>query len=73
MNNLINIEPTIVNYTVIVDTISDMSGFAVEIIDKYNSKCYTLSNIYPNKDKAIQEADTFVNNLFEVEISTNIN
>ena len=73
MNDLINIEPTIVNYTVIVDTISDMSGFTVEIVDKYNLKNYTLSKIYPNKEKAIQEADAFVNNLFEVETSMNIN
>ena len=73
MNNLINIEPTIVNYTVIVDTISDMSGYTIEIVDKLNSKNYTLSHIYLDKEKAIQEANDFINNLFEQELMLIIN
>jgi len=73
LNNLINIEPTIVNYTVIVDTISDMSGYTIEIVDKLNSKNYTLSHIYLDKEKAIQEANDFINNLFEQELMLIIN
>lgn len=73
MNDLINIEPTIVNYTVIVDTISDMSGYTIEIVDKLNSKNYTLSHIYLDKEKAIQEANEFINNLFEQELMLIIN
>lgn len=60
-------------YTIRVDNITDMSGFVVEILDRFNSKNYTLSGIYSERSVAIKDADEFVNNLFEKEILGYIN
>jgi len=60
-------------YTIRVDNITDMSGYVVEILDKFNSKNYTLSGIYSERSVAIKDADAFVNDLFEKEISMFIN
>jgi len=35
-------------YTIRVDNITDMSGYVVEILDKFNSKNYTLSEFIQN-------------------------
>jgi hypothetical protein len=73
MNELIDIEEGYAKYTIIIDTIADMSGYTVEIIDRYNNRNYNLCDIYQDQKIAIQEADEFVNNLFELEISMLIN
>lgn len=62
-----------VKYTIKVDTIADMPGYVVEIIDKYNAERYTLSGVYLERAVAIKDADAFVNDLFEKEISMFIN
>jgi len=62
-----------VKYTIKVDSIADMHGYAVEIIDKFNAERYTLSGVYLERAVAIRDADAFVNDLFEKEISMFIN
>ena len=60
-------------YTINIDPIADMFGYAVEIIDKEYYQNYTLSGVYPDRVLAIKEADTFINNLFEEEHTLFIN
>jgi len=62
-----------VKYTIKIDAVSDMCGYAVEVIDKYRSERHTLSGVYLERKIAIKEADAFVNDLFEKEISMFIN
>lgn len=64
---------TPVKYTIRIDSISDIVGYAVEIIDRYNYKTYSLSGVYTERELAVKEADKFVNDLFEQEISMFIN
>lgn len=65
--------PIPIDYTIKIDSISDMIGYAVEVVDSYNLKYYTLSGLYMNKNLAVTEACTFVNNLFDKEILMLIN
>lgn len=62
-----------VKYKIKIDSVSDMLGYVVEIIDKYNSKNYTLSGIFLERTIALREADAFVNDLFEKELTMYIN
>jgi hypothetical protein len=66
-------DTSLVKYTIKLNTLADMAGFVVEIVDKYNSKDYTLDKVYREKDIAIIDANTFINDLFEEEISMLIN
>lgn len=66
-------ENTPIQYTIKIDRISDMLGYMVEVVDKFNSKNYTLSGLYLERKTAIKDADAFVNDLFEKEISMYIN
>jgi len=50
-----------------------MGGYVVEIVDRFNLKNYTLSGVYSERSVAIKDADAFVNDLFEKEISMFIN
>jgi len=62
-----------VKYTIKIDSVSDMLGYVVEILDRYNSKNYTLSGIFLERTVALKEADAFVNDLFEKELTMYIN
>ncbi len=62
-----------IQYTIKIDKISDMDGYMVEIVDKFNSKNYTLDNLYLETNVAIQDASKFINDLFEKEFLTYIN
>ncbi len=73
LNSQLGGSKTPVKYTIKIEVISDMDGYVVEIVDKFNSKNYTLYNIYSDKDKAIKEGNIFVNDLFEEENSMLIN
>lgn len=62
-----------VKYSIKIDPISDMIGYNVEIKDKYNLNNYTLSGIFLELSVALKEADTFVNDLYEKELTMYIN
>ena len=62
-----------VKYTIRIDIVADMPGYVVEVLDKYNSEKYTLSGIFMERSVAVREANAFVNDLFEKEISMFIN
>jgi len=60
-------------YTIRIDTVTDMKGYVVEILDGVNLKNYTLNDVYLERSLAIKDADEFVNNLLEKEILGYIN
>ena len=74
MDEIVHSDDTIsVKYTVKVDLICDMPGYSVDVLDKFNSRRYTLSGIYTAPDLALKDADKFINQLFEQETSMLIN
>lgn len=60
-------------YAIKIKAVADMEGYIVEIVDKFNFRNYTLSNVYLDKFKALKEGNVFVNNLFEEENILTIN
>jgi hypothetical protein len=62
-----------IKYTVRINSIGDLPGYIVEIIDTFNYKNYTLSGVYSERILALKDADTFINNLSEQDISMFIN
>ncbi len=61
------------NYTIKLKALADMAGYIVEITDKFNSRDYTLEKVYLERDEAITDADSFINDLFEKENTLLIN
>ncbi len=74
MNNAqVGRDPSPRKYTIKLNALADMAGYVVEITDKFNSTDYTLDRVYLEKDTAITDADTFINNLSEKENTLLIN